>query len=303
MFDNLIARAIVPVTIAVTGFVIFGCLLLYSFIKADMTEEAVRHVDGLAETVVRATHYAMMTDDRDSLRNILANVSSLSEVERIRIYDQAGKPKFSDLEGVTAPGSFSVLVDQWSIAYTRENHPGRNMTQHQVDHDHGYIAVNMPILNEPKCSTAACHFHAEDDPVLGFLSLGFSSAHLEKTLALLRSRMIAFSVMVLFLTVGGVAALLRMNLFLPILNLTHNMEQAVQGVTESDLPGVDHKLGRLSKDFRLLVKQRDRALQDLQAPRRAENAVRGSDDRADETTAGGASAGHQPTSEAGSGKA
>lgn len=274
MFDNLIARAIIPVTIAVTGFVIFGCLFLYSFIKADMTAEAVRHVDGLAETVVRATHYAMMTDDRDSLRNILSNVNQLPEVERIRIYDLVSQPKFSDMEGVTPPGSFAVKVDTWSSNIVRGSPVDRQLTQHEVDHDHGFIAVNMPILNEPKCSTS-CHFHEEGEPVLGFLSLGFSSSHLENTLAVLRNRMIVFSIMVLFLTVGGVAALLRMNLFLPILQLAYDMEKASKGTPESELSPPNRKLSRLGSDFRSLVKQRDEALHRLN---RVE-AVRGGDDR------------------------
>lgn len=298
MFDNLIARAIVPVTVAVTGFVIFGCLFLYSFIKADMTAEAVRHVDGLAKTVVRATHYSMMEDDRDSLRNILANVNRLDEVERIRIYDQNSQPKFSALEGVTPPGSFAVRVDDWSKNIAGGPSEERTETHHQVDHSHGFIAVTMPILNEPKCSTAACHFHAQDEPVLGFLSLGFSSVYLEKTLALLRSRMIAFSVMVLMLTVVGIAALLRTNLFLPILKLTHDMDQVVKGGAVADLSKPDRKLGRLGRDFRLLVKQRDEALIDLAAAKSA----RGNDDRAEQASTGRPSAGRDATSEAGPGK-
>jgi len=298
MFDNLIARAIVPVTIAVTGFVIFGCIFLYSFIKVDMTAEAVRHVDGLAETVVRATHYAMMKDDRDSLSNILANVNRLEEVERIRIYDQLSQPKFSDLEGVTAPGSFAVRVDDWSKSIVTGDGRDRKETLHQVDHDYGFIAVNMPILNEPKCSTAACHFHAEDEPILGFLSIGFSSAHLEKTLALLKTRMIAFSLMVLILTVVGVAALLRINLFLPILRLTHEMEQAVNGTAEPDLPQSNRKLGKLGRDFRLLVKQRDGALLSKDEARVA----RGSDDRLEQANSRRSSAGYEPPATTGSGE-
>ncbi len=298
MSDNLIARAIVPVTLTVTGFVIFGCLFLYTFIKEDMTAEAVRHVDGLAETVVRATHYAMMKDDRDSLRNILANVNHLEEVARIRIYDRKSQPKFSDLEGVTAPGSFAVRVDEWSQSIVTGDNPYRVDTLHLVDHEEGFIAVNMPILNEPKCSTAACHFHAEDEQVLGFLSLGFSSSHLEKTLALLKSRMIAFSVMILFLTVVGVAALLRMNLFLPIFSLARDMELAVGGVVESNLPRPNRKLGRLSSDFRLLVKQRDEALLN----KGATDAARGSDDRTDQEGARRPLTGHGTSSAAGSGE-
>ena len=299
MFDNLIARAIVPVTIAVTGFVIFGCLLLYSFIKSDMTDEAVRHVDGLVETVVRSTHYAMMEDDRDALRNIIGNVDTLDDVERIRIYDQNGQPKYSELEGVTDPNSSAPQIDQWTATFMREGHPGRQETQYRVDHDNGFIAVTMPILNEPKCSTAACHFHAQDEHVLGFLSVGISGEKLEKTLALLRSRMIVFSVMVLFLTVGGVTALLRMNLFLPILRLTWNAEQAAEGTAESDLPKSDHKLGRLNRDFRRLVKQRDQAWQELRA---LKNSHRDADDGSDQAGTGTSAAGHQSPAETGSGQ-
>ena len=299
MFDNLIARAIVPVTIAVTGFVIFGCLLLYSFIKSDMTAEAVRHVDDLVVTVYKSTHYAMMGDDRDSLRNILANVDTLDGVERVRIYDPQGTPKFSDFEQEPVGKTFAPEVDRWSTSLMKDGQPERESTQYKVDHDNGFIAVTMPILNEPQCSTAACHFHADSKPVLGFLSIGLSSANLEKTLALLRSRMIAFSVMVLFLTVGGVTALLRMNLFLPILRLTYNVEQAAAGTSEADLPESDHKLGKLNRDFRTLVRQRDQARQDLKA---LEPAGRESDDRPDESRTGGAPAGHQSVAETGSGQ-
>ncbi len=283
MFDNLIARAIVPVTIAVTGFVVFGCLLLYSFIKSDMTEEAVRHVDDLVVTVYKSTHYAMMEDDRDSLRNILANVDTLEAVERVRIYDQSGDPKYADLEQPVSDTSFAPLVDDWSRNLMRSNQPERDKVRFNVNHDDGFIAVTMPILNEPKCSTTACHFHSENEPILGFLSIGISSENLEDTLSLLRSRMVAFSVMVLFLTVGGVAALLRVNLFQPILRLAYNLGQAVSGVAEAELPPADHKLGQINRDFRALVKQRDQAWQDLQTLNAPDGEV---NERTDEAAAG-----------------
>jgi len=299
MFDNLIARAIVPVTIAVTGFVVFGCLLLYSFIKSDMTDEAVRHVDDLVVTVYKSTHYAMMEDDRDSLRNILANVDTLHGVERVRIYDQHGVPKYSDLEQPVAESSFAPQVDAWSRSLMAENQQGRDKARQRVDHDNGYIAVTMPILNEPQCSTAACHFHADNEAVLGFLSFGVSSANLEETLSLLRSRMVAFSVMVLFLTVGGVAALLRVNLFQPIIRLAYNLSQAVAGVTESELPATDHKLGQINRDFRNLVKQRDQAWKDLQA---LDPSPREADERSAKAAAGGAVSRRRPAAQTGTGQ-
>ena len=296
MFDNLIARAIVPVTIAVTGFVIFVCILLYSFVKSDMTAEALRNVNNCADTVVKSTRSAMMEDDQRAIQDIVENIGTRSSVEHIRIYDQMGKVQYS---GQDKQDVQSKVVDTHITNFLQAGSATKEQAQREIDHDQGNITVSLPILNEPKCSTAACHFHAENEPVLGYFSIAVLSGPLEKTLAVLRYRMIIFSVMVLFLTIGGVTALLRINLFLPILRLTHNAEQAAQGVAEADLPKSDHKLGKLNKDFRLLVKQRDQALQDLQAmgsPNR--NVDDGSDDSRNRST----SAGHQSPSEAGSGK-
>ncbi|MCW8860635.1 MAG: hypothetical protein OQK50_01520 [Deltaproteobacteria bacterium] len=262
MFHNLIARAIVPVTIAVTGFVIFVCILLYSFVKSDMTAEAMRNLDNDARTVVKSARHAMMEDDRRAIQHIVTNIGTRSDVGLLKIYDHQGNVRYTGRE---EPEVLAATIDSHISGFLKADPSSTVTSQHDVDHRNGYISVSLPILNELKCSTAACHFHGEDEPYLGFLSIGVSSQNLEKTLALLRYRMIIFSVMVLFLTVGGVTALLRMNLFMPILRLTYNAEQAAQGVPESELPKSDHKLGQLNKDFRLLVKQRDQAWQDLKA--------------------------------------
>lgn len=272
MFDNLIARAIVPVTIAVTGFVVFGCILLFTFIKSDMTDEAVRNLDSCAGTVVKSTRYAMMKDDRDSIQNIVTNIGTRSGIELVKIYNQDGTVRYTGRE---EPEALANTIEEHIKGFLQADTATSKEVQYDVDHANGFISVSMPILNEPQCSTAACHFHAEDEEILGFLSVAVSSDHLEKTLALLRNRMIIFSVMVLFLTIGGVSALLRMNLFLPILRLTDAAEQAVQGVKAQDLPKVGTKLGSLERNFRQLVQQRDVALHGQQPSgnslRKAEN--------------------------------
>ena len=262
MFDNLIARAIVPVTIAVTGFVIFGCILLYSYIKIDLSSAAFQTADNCADTVVKSTRSAMLEDDQRAVRNIVENIGTRADVQLIKIFDQNGEVRYSGQEG---PQALATMVDSHisDLLKTPPNQTAELL--HDIDHSGEHLIATRPIMNEPSCSTAACHFHSADESILGFFSIAISSKHLDKTLALLRSRMIVFSVMVLFLTIGGVTALLRMNLFLPILRLTYNAEQAANGTAESNLPKSDHKLGKLNNDFRLLVKQRDQAFADLKA--------------------------------------
>ena len=270
MFDNLIARAIVPVTIAVTGFVIFGCLLLYSFVRSDMIESAFSAADNCADTVVKSTRSAMMEDDQNAIQNIVTNIGTRADVKFIKIFDENGKARYS---GGAGADSLSATANKNIATFLATENLSGDAAQYDFDHSAESLMVSVPILNEAKCSTAACHFHSEETKVLGFFSIGLSSEHLDKTFSLLRSRMVIFSVMVLFLTIGGVTALLRMNLFLPILRLTYNAEQAASGVAEGDLPKSDHKLGKLNKDFRLLVKQRDAAVNELKLSETADRKV------------------------------
>ena len=49
MFKSLTARAIVPVALSVTGFMVLCCILLYTFIKNDLTNEAIINETNLRE--------------------------------------------------------------------------------------------------------------------------------------------------------------------------------------------------------------------------------------------------------------
>ena len=87
---SIAAKAVVPVAVAVTGFVVVCCILLYSFIKGDMLNSAIQREVNLAGIIVKSTRYAMLHDDRESLRNIISNIGEQSEVEHSRIFNHSG---------------------------------------------------------------------------------------------------------------------------------------------------------------------------------------------------------------------
>ena len=93
---SLTARAIVPVAVAVTGFVVICCILLYSVMKADMINDAVIYETNLADTIVKSTRYAMLKSDRDMLSNIICNVGQQKGVEHVRIFNKKGLIMFSE---------------------------------------------------------------------------------------------------------------------------------------------------------------------------------------------------------------
>jgi HAMP domain-containing protein len=124
------------------------------------------------------------------------------------------------------------------------------------------LAITAPIYNEPVCYNAACHFHTTEHKVLGILDIGLSAAPLQKTLALMRYRMIVFSVMVLILTVGGVAALLRRQIFIPLREITEFTSEINNGNLDTELKISSGELSDLADDIRAVALQLRNAVEE-----------------------------------------
>lgn len=237
MFNSLAGRALVPVGLAVTGFVVVCFIMLYTGIKNVITRDSVGHATNLADTVLKSAHYAMLKSDRETLAAIVHNVGEQKGVDHVRIFNKAGVINVSSrqeevgkaidkkAEGCIAchmgaiPASSLGRMDQ---ARTFRNKAGAEV-----------MAITTPIYNEPQCLNAACHFHPATQKVLGTLDIGLSQEMMLASLSSIRNQMIVFSVMILFLTVGGVTALLRRSVFLPMRKLSDLAEQAEgdEGIT------------------------------------------------------------------------
>jgi hypothetical protein len=103
------------------------------------------------------------------------------------------------------------------------------------------IAITTPIYNDPQCSNSACHFHPSSQKILGTLDIGLSQEMMTATLASIRNQMILYTLMVLILTVGGVTAILRRSVFLPM----HELEVlARQAEDDEDIPVPPSRLPR-----------------------------------------------------------
>ncbi len=126
------------------------------------------------------------------------------------------------------------------------------------------LAITAPIYNEAACSNAGCHFHTAEQKVLGTLDIGLSAAPLRKTLAVMRGRMIIFSVMVLILTVGGVAALLRRQIFIPLREITEFTSDINNGNLDRELTGISGELSDLAVDIRAVALQLRNAVEEIE---------------------------------------
>jgi HAMP domain-containing protein len=253
MLKSFAAKAIVPPAIAVTGFVIVCCLLLYSVIKTDMLNDTISHETNLADTIIKSGRYAMLKDDRETLRNIIDNVGQQKGVEHVRIFNKKGVIMFSahheDLNKlVDKKAEGCVACHAGSVPLTTM---GRMEQARRFVNDKGksVIAITAPIYNEPDCFNAACHVHDSSQKLLGTLDIGLSEAPLQITLATLRTRMFVFCLMVLVLAVGGVSALLRRNVLIPIKELTDYVGAIDRGELDRTAPEYRNEIGELARSY------------------------------------------------------
>ena len=269
MFKSLTVRAIIPVTISVTGFVVVCCILLYAIMKTDMTNDVIRYETNQAGTIVKSTRYAMLHDDRESLSNTIANIGTQEGVEHARIFNKKGLIMISEdptelnrvVDKKTA-GCIGCHAGETPIATLGSMEQARRFIN---DRGMEVIAITAPIYNEPACYTnTSCHFHSANQKILGTLDIGLSAFPLRKTLSLMRSRMILFSFMVLILTIGGVAALLRRQVFDPLREIKEFTSDVNRGNLSGELSGISGELSDLANDVRSVALRLKEAVQEVE---------------------------------------
>lgn len=213
MFATLAGKTLVPIGLAVTGFMVVCCLVLYSVIREDLRRSEIVHATNLADTILKSTRYAMLKSDRETLATIIRNVGEQKGVDHVRIFNKKGVVTFSANTAeinrqVDKNAEGCIVCHKGAVPVTNLGTMQQARTFRKPD-GMDVIAITAPIYNEPDCSSAACHVHLPGQKVLGTLDIGLSRSEHDRSLKLLRIQMIVFTLMSLILTVGGVTALLR----------------------------------------------------------------------------------------------
>ena len=240
MFNNLAGKAIVPVAITMTGFVIVCSIILYGLIKKDLVNDTIHHETSLADTIVKSTRYAMIKSDMETIEQIIRNIGQQEDVDHVRIINHTGLIIFS-----SSPEERNTMLDKKAsgcVGCHSGSTPATSLgsmekaRQYRNERNQSVIAITAPLVNEPECYDSACHYHPSDRKILGILDIGMSQSTLDRTLGVLRLRMIGFCLMILILSVGGVSALLRLNVLTPIRRLMGYVEELSQGRLDRPVP-------------------------------------------------------------------
>ncbi|GFO63047.1 cytochrome C [Geomonas paludis] len=253
MFDKIAGRALVPVGIVVTGFLVVCFVLLYAAIKQVVIRDSITQANNLAGIVLKSTRYAMMKSDSELNSAIIRNISAQNGVQHVRIFNKRGVVAFS-----SKPEELNRQVDKKAegcvvchekaapIATLGTMQKARTFKNAAGDE---ILAITAPIYNEPDCANAACHFHPAEQRVLGTLDIGLSQEATLHSLALIKMQMLIFSILTLFLTIAGVITLLKMIVLVPMRKLQEYTESNEEGSWTTRPPRLPYELDKIAQSY------------------------------------------------------
>src|SRR5262249_52391169 len=222
-------------------FVLFGFLNL-KMARSNSEALVKQSADRLANLILRSTRYAMLQDDRNALVNIIQELGSEPNIQRIRIFDQNGRITLStdprEVNTAAAlPGPEGVRI------FT--NPDGQRV-----------LAVNRAIENSQTCSSAACHYHPASQKTLGMIDTDLSLAQVDAQMAQhqVTLRWFLFGAIV----VGCLAAVAFMwvVVYRPVKELIRGTHRVADGDLGYHLPvRSDDELGDLAASFNKMTEE------------------------------------------------
>jgi histidine kinase len=176
--NKLVLKINIPVAIVLlvgTG--------IWSYFQTNYQDELettniIGNAERMSKTIRMGLDYSMMLNSREDIKNIVSNYGELREIRGIRILNKYGDIMFSH-QGAPVGDRIPISDPLCQVCHAQAQPlvepplPKRIYQEVEDDGEH-LLRLMTPILNEPRCAAAPCHYHSADEQVLGALDVAFS---------------------------------------------------------------------------------------------------------------------------------
>ncbi|MDJ0783242.1 MAG: PAS domain S-box protein [Desulfosarcinaceae bacterium] len=230
-------RLLFKLTLAV-GLILLISLSLWGYFnvrqqRQQRMQAVMAATDRLSHTIRLGTHYAMMLNSRDDIRQIINNIARLEDIASIRIYDKSGVIQFSNRSEDLGTAT-NIKAEACFICHRQEPptvHLGLNARK-RIFHNAAnqrMLGVISPIYNEPGCSTDDCHVHPADKKVLGALDLVVPLGSVDRETAEYQRKFILLAGLIFAVTLGMIWIFFLRFINQPIRSLIQGTRHIEQG--------------------------------------------------------------------------
>ncbi|MCP3898592.1 MAG: PAS domain-containing protein, partial [Desulfobacteraceae bacterium] len=162
------------------GIVLFASVFIWShfsikYQEKTLIDKKISEIDKFCNTVLNFTWFAMLHNPTEDMQDILKSMSEYNDLESIRIFNRQGQVQFSNLQKEL--GSTIEKTDvACKICHSTKTPTIKKDIKDRVrifksEKGELHLGIINPILNEPSCSAAECHYHPKESKKLGALDV------------------------------------------------------------------------------------------------------------------------------------
>ncbi|MFC2160708.1 ATP-binding protein [Acidobacteriota bacterium] len=208
----------------------------------------------LGQMIEKSISFDMLTSQNDRIQKTLEDVGNSEVIEIIRIFDKNGKIFGSSTReeiGSSVDITAAACVSCHTNEKPSEKLPQADMTRiFKTDRDYRLLGIINPIYNEPKCSNAACHFHPEQQSILGVMDIQLPLDLFDRQMGVGQRQTVLCFLFIFLIIALGIGLLIYLFVNRPI----NNLIVATRKITAGDLKyriGNHHsdEIGVLSASF------------------------------------------------------
>ena len=249
---GLVFKLLIPV-----GMVLFISIFAWSRVTINLQEKAllekaVSDVDKFCNTVLNFTWFAMLHNPNKDMLEVLKSMSVYNKIEGIRLFDAHGKIKFSNIDSqihtIAEKTDVACKTCHFEKVPVLKTDIKERIRIFKSPEGELLLGIINPILNEPGCSTADCHYHSKEIKKIGSLDVIVSLKSITAAIGLTKKQS-AWTAIYLFVILGFTLCLCILRLVTnPINKLIDQTNRIGKGTYKTSLNNVTQKdeIGQLS---------------------------------------------------------
>jgi len=240
--------------ITLTAAMVLFTVLVVRHNSQELLQEATGHVHQLSEVITRSTRFAMLQNQPAYVGQIVQDVGSQQNIEKVRILATNG----TIIHSTYRPEIGSTVLDRaeecsqcHAARESLEGFPGCKRPRIFAASDGRRVLGSMEVIrNEPSCYTAACHQHSKDQAVLGVLDILYSLDEIDQTIQANSMTVVGSSLGFVVVASLFLSFLVHRMIYVPLRDLESGAKRLSSGNLEQLIPvRSGDEFGQLATSF------------------------------------------------------
>jgi len=256
-------------------FIVFN--IVFRSLYIDFFNATIRQTgDNVSSLVEGSLYYSMLENDKAMLQRTLDIISTMSNIDEVNMYDDKDSLAYTSLAVNPERGidpnctnchanlssmfpekekAYRIIGDTAQCGIKRSGVSSRQ------------LLIRQPILNEKSCYTAACHYHSQNEEVLGSLIIKLPLDNLDSVVDESSNDFLILATVITALMVSFLVIFTRKRIKDPLYSIISASEAVSQGNNSIRLeikPNLLDDMRKVSLAFNNMLDNIDSATRELQ---------------------------------------